>query len=184
MFDCCNMGYRREILERVGGFDEAFRRPWGEDTDLGWRAVGSGGTTAWAPGALVWHRVETTGDRIQDWVLWMRDTRRKFYTPLLVKKHPEVRRRFHHRWFHKPSHPPTLLALAGIGAVASAPSRPYRWLAMAVLSSPWIWHRSVTYRLPTRARWLPIVLPLTFLGDVAEVGAMVAGSVRYRSLLL
>jgi GT2 family glycosyltransferase len=184
MFDCCNMGYRREVLERVRGFDETFRRPWGEDTDLGWRALASGATTAWMPDALVWHRVETTGSHLGDWVSWVKDTRRKFYMPLLVRKHPEVRRGVYHRWFYRSHHPRTLLALFGIGALAIAPTRRRRWLVVVALCAPWVWHRSAGNRLPAPPRWVPVLLPLTFVGDVAEVAAMFAGSVRFRTILL
>jgi GT2 family glycosyltransferase len=184
MFDCCNMGYRRTVLEQTDGFDEDFRRPWAEDADLGWRAVASGATTGWAPDALVWHRVETAGNRARDWVLWVKETRRKFYMPLLVKKHPQIRDLLHHRWFYMPHHPPTLLAIAGLAALTTAPLRPSRWLVTAVLFSPWAWHRGVTHRLPARLRWLPILLPLIFVGDAAEVSAVAAGAVHFRSLLL
>src|SRR5256885_1534168 len=36
-YPTCNIFYRREALERAGGFDETFRRACGEDTDLAWR---------------------------------------------------------------------------------------------------------------------------------------------------
>jgi GT2 family glycosyltransferase len=183
MFDCCNIGYRREVLERARGFDETFRRPWGEDTDLGWRAVSSGATTAWEPNALVWHRVEKSGNQVRDWLSWVKDARRKFYMPLLVRKHPEIRRGVYRRWFYKAHHPRTLLAIAGIAAVmAPGPSR-RRW-AGAALCTPWIWHRGSSNRLPAPTRWLPVLLPLTFVGDVAEVGVMLAGSIRFRTVFL
>ena len=37
-FETCNMAYPRALLERLGGFDEAFGFG-GEDTDLAWRAI-------------------------------------------------------------------------------------------------------------------------------------------------
>jgi histidinol-phosphate phosphatase family protein len=37
-----DMAYRREVLERVGGFDERFPRAYREDADLGLRVVGAG----------------------------------------------------------------------------------------------------------------------------------------------
>ncbi len=48
----CNIAYRREVLERVGGFDESFR--WYGDNILGLR-VRQLGEIAWAPAALVRH---------------------------------------------------------------------------------------------------------------------------------
>lgn len=38
----CNIAYRREILERVNGFDEGFGSPINEDQDLGLRAAHEG----------------------------------------------------------------------------------------------------------------------------------------------
>jgi glycosyltransferase involved in cell wall biosynthesis len=36
-YETCNIAYHRGLLERLGGFDESFRYPYGEDTDLAWR---------------------------------------------------------------------------------------------------------------------------------------------------
>ena len=37
-YPTCNIAYPRALLERLGGFDEAYRYASAEDTDLGWRA--------------------------------------------------------------------------------------------------------------------------------------------------
>ncbi len=50
-----NAGFRRAALERVGGFDESFARPAGEDVDLSERVRGTGGGLGLAPRALVRH---------------------------------------------------------------------------------------------------------------------------------
>jgi GT2 family glycosyltransferase len=50
-----NAAYRRSALERVGGFDETFPRPAGEDVDLSARVVETGGRLALAPDAIVAH---------------------------------------------------------------------------------------------------------------------------------
>jgi GT2 family glycosyltransferase len=51
----CNMAFRKEALERVGGFDPRFRVA-GDDVDLCWRIQDAGGTLGFSPAALVWHR--------------------------------------------------------------------------------------------------------------------------------
>jgi GT2 family glycosyltransferase len=59
-YQTCNIFYPRELLERLGGFDERFTVA-GEDTDLGWRAREAGAAIEFAPGALVHHAVEEIG---------------------------------------------------------------------------------------------------------------------------
>jgi GT2 family glycosyltransferase len=55
----CNMAFRREALERVGGFDERFRVA-GDDVDLCWRLQLAGETLGFSPAAVVEHRARTT----------------------------------------------------------------------------------------------------------------------------
>ena len=50
----CNMAFRREALEALGGFDPRFRAA-GDDVDICWRVQDSGGTLGFHPGAMVWH---------------------------------------------------------------------------------------------------------------------------------
>ncbi len=56
-FETCNVAYPRDLLERIGGFDESFTSAAGEDSDLGRRAMEAGGSPAFAPDALVHHAV-------------------------------------------------------------------------------------------------------------------------------
>ena len=51
----CNMGFWRERLAEVGGFDPQFRIA-GDDVDLCWRIHEHGWTIGFSPAALVWHR--------------------------------------------------------------------------------------------------------------------------------
>ena len=55
----CNMAFRRDALLAVGGFMPIFVRA-GDDVDLCWRLQRQGGTLAYAPAALVWHRHRAT----------------------------------------------------------------------------------------------------------------------------
>jgi len=50
----CNIAFRREILERIGGFDPQFRVA-GDDVDVCWRLRDAGHTLGYHPGAMVWH---------------------------------------------------------------------------------------------------------------------------------
>ncbi len=50
----CNMAFRREALEAVGGFDPRFRAA-GDDVDICWRLQERGWTLGFHAGAMVWH---------------------------------------------------------------------------------------------------------------------------------
>jgi GT2 family glycosyltransferase len=50
----CNMAFRRDALEAIGGFDPQFRAA-GDDVDVCWRLQDRGWTIGFAPAAMVWH---------------------------------------------------------------------------------------------------------------------------------
>src|SRR5436190_797815 len=56
-FETANVFYPRALLERLGGFDERYPRPAGEDCDLGWRAQERGANRVYVPEAAVEHAV-------------------------------------------------------------------------------------------------------------------------------
>jgi O-antigen biosynthesis protein len=55
----CNMAFRRDALEAVGGFDPQFKVA-GDDVDVCWRLQEEGRTIGFAPGAVVLHRRRRT----------------------------------------------------------------------------------------------------------------------------
>jgi glycosyltransferase involved in cell wall biosynthesis len=50
----CNMAFRREVLEEIGGFDPIYRAA-GDDVDLCWRLQERGHRIGFSPAAMVWH---------------------------------------------------------------------------------------------------------------------------------
>lgn len=176
-FATANVAYRRADLERLGGFDERYRNPACEDTDLGLRAEESGLEVVFAPDALVWHDVRpgTVADKVRDAARWGD-------LPLLVRSHPGARRRLlAHRVFWKPSHLDLLLLAA---ACAALPRRP----AAGALALPWLHRRlcpaagapEADLPMPARVALLPALLAV----DAAELTAMMRGSWRHRFLVL
>lgn len=157
-FPSANVRYPRALLERLGGFDERFPFPAGEDTDLGWRALEVGATVAFASEALVLHAVHepTLPQALRHALRWASAVR-------TVRRHPGLRAHLHRRVFWKPTHERLLLALAG---VALAPRTRGRSLAVA---------------LPYAALRRPPVLTAV---DLAELLAMLRGSASARTLLL
>ena len=76
-----NVAFRREVFERVGGFDESFQ--YGSDIDFSWRVTGAGNRIRYAPEAVVVH----------DWGDSRRQTRRAIAygraRAQLYRKHPD-----------------------------------------------------------------------------------------------
>jgi len=50
----CNMAFRREVLEEIGGFDPIYRSA-GDDVDVCWRLQDRGYHIGFSPAAMVWH---------------------------------------------------------------------------------------------------------------------------------
>jgi GT2 family glycosyltransferase len=178
-YQTCNIAYRRDLLEQLGGFHEGFRHPTGEDTDLAWRALEAGARTAFVEDALVHHDV-----RPSSFLVHLGDTWRWEGVVLAVRRHPGLRARFHRRWFWKPSHPPVLLAALGLAAASRPRTTPVRRLTALLLLLPYLWYRARVLPLPGGPRRRLAVIPLALLADLAEVGVLAIASARYRCLLL
>lgn len=172
LFETCNIFYRREDLEAADGFDEAFTSHGGEDTDLGWRVRKSGVEAVFEPGALVHHDVKPSDLRSA-----VREALRWTGIPRVIRLHPEGRSFLVGGVFWKPSHPFAIAALAG--ALLAPRSR----LALG-LALPWIWYRARVAPLAPGPRRRLLVLPGAFLVDLAEVVAMVRGSIEHRTFVL
>ena len=71
----CNLAVRREVFERLGGFDEDFREAGGEDMEFAWRVTRAGWRVRFAPDALVHHpprRIGWRGLWRRTWMIrWM-----------------------------------------------------------------------------------------------------------------
>jgi glycosyltransferase involved in cell wall biosynthesis len=176
-YETCNVGYRKDALARVGGFDEGFRRPFGEDTDLAWRVKSSGGTSIFERDAVVFHAVWP-----QSFLGHLRDLPRRAGIVRALSKNPGLRSRLPRRWFWERSHRPALLAGAGLVVLATNRTLPGAALGAALLA-PYLDYRVRTQPLGRRARQ-PIVLAQALVADLAEIGVFATASARYRTLLL
>jgi GT2 family glycosyltransferase len=76
----------RDALQRVGGFDERFKRAWREDSDLHFRLAELGDVTR-SDRSTVLHPV-----RPERWGVCLRQQRNTFFDALLYKKHPRLYR--------------------------------------------------------------------------------------------
>lgn len=176
-FSTCNVLYPRAVLEAVGGFDPDFDQ-YGEDTDLGQRALAAGAAGDWAPDAVVWHAVHPGSLRTA-----LRERRRVGEVARLVHRHPELRRQVWEGPFWKPEHRELLMAAVGVAAVPLT-------RASLLAALPWVQHvpARLRYLVPDAAdrplRWqLSQAAALAAL-DAVEVASCVAGSIRHRTLFL
>lgn len=81
-FVTANCFCRKNMLERLGGFDERFERAWREDSDLHFRLIDAGADVVHVPGAVVVHPV-----RPATWGVSLSQQRKVLYDALLFKKH-------------------------------------------------------------------------------------------------
>jgi glycosyltransferase involved in cell wall biosynthesis len=167
-FQTCNMAYPRSLLERLGGFDESFRRPFGEDADLAWRAIEAGAEPRFASDAVVHHAVERW--RGVDLMLsGLRDPDEA----LAFRKHPGLLESVRFAGvFKAQSH--GLLGLAALGALAAARGGP-RW--SLALTLPYL--RLIAARC-ARMGPRPAAAPYLIGHDVLEIWSAARGSIRHR----
>ncbi|HVT78143.1 MAG TPA: glycosyltransferase [Acidimicrobiales bacterium] len=173
-FHTCNIFYRRDALERLGGFDVGFRFKGGEDTDLGWRLLESGGTVAFANDALVLHDISKSSYRaaLREASMWLD-------IPRVTRLHPvKARPMLVHRLFWKKTHELVLVAIGGI-TVAAIARNPLPLLGVI----PWINFRLRRWPIGSGAQRV-VYLPHAFLIDTVEVSSMVRGSVLNRVFVL
>lgn len=86
-FVTANCFVRREVLERIGGFDERFTSAWREDSDLHFRLLEAGCRIEHAPDALVVHPVREAGFGVS-----LAQQRKVVFDALLYRKHPSLYR--------------------------------------------------------------------------------------------
>jgi glycosyltransferase involved in cell wall biosynthesis len=173
VYECANIFYPRALLERLGGFDEGFPRPSGEDAELGWRAREAGARPLFDEGAAVEHAVVELGARGYLHRLWNWS-----YAMRAYRNHPGLRQaQLHDGIFWNLSH--YLLARALLGAILAR----HRW---AWPLSAWLGKWYVAYELAeSRAKaGTPWLAPWWVVRDVVEVAACIRGSIWYRTLVL
>jgi GT2 family glycosyltransferase len=87
-FASANCFVRRDMLERIGGFDEHFTAAWREDSDLHFSIMAAGGHIASAPYAKVVHPV-----RPAPWGESIAQQKKSQFDALLYRKHRQLYKR-------------------------------------------------------------------------------------------
>jgi GT2 family glycosyltransferase len=170
LFETANLVVRRELFERLGGF-ESWLVPsegieLGEDVWFGWRARRAGARVGFAGDALVHHAVFRGG-----WRDVVRVRRRLRYFPALARRIPELREELlWRRVFLTRRSAAFDAAVAGVVGAALV-----RRAAPLALVAPY----AVELARGGRRAAVPGVV-----GDAVGAASLVAGSVRYRSPVL
>jgi GT2 family glycosyltransferase len=168
-FETCNIVYPRALLEVVGGFDESYPAPAGEDSDLGWRVVEAGGRPRFAPDAVVHHAVFP-----QSPLRALRGATMATHGVKAYKDNPALREHLTQGIFYERSHPLLLQAALGLYLARRQP-------AAAVFAIPYAMH----LRHRCRARHAsPLAAPYMVLYDAVQVAATVRGAIRHRFPLI
>lgn len=89
LFESANLVVRRELFERLGGFQGGVGPHTGEDTRFGWAAIRSGARIRFAREAVVRHEVFARGPRA-----FVTQRRTLGLFPRLARDVPELRRHF------------------------------------------------------------------------------------------
>lgn len=185
LYPTCNVFYRRDAYDRAGGFDAGIAtrygfRPgarakglgFGEDTLLGWR-VRRAGRAVYEPAAVVAHHVFPPDLHDQ-----LSRTLQAAAFPALIREVPELRGTFLRRGvFLGPTRPPLYAALL-LGLLGR------RRLGAGLLA---LWagrHWVGCRRTEPSARRCAKALPVLLATDVVTAGALAAGSVRSRAVVL
>lgn len=174
-YPTCNMAYRRALLDRLGGFDESFPSAAGEDTDLAWRALELGARVRFVPDAVVHHAVWPSS-----FLEHLRRIPRWQSIPQLIARHPDARALLHSRLVWRATH--TRVMRLGAVLVLLMIVHPLLGVAAAGVFSG-------RKAFVARREQLPLVQTVVtaFLrlgADAFEVGVLVVGSIRHRTLVL
>ncbi|MEY2565787.1 MAG: hypothetical protein QOE35_316 [Actinomycetota bacterium] len=178
LYQTCNIAYRKDVLESLGGLDERFGH-FGDDCDLGWRAREAGYRSTFVDDALVVHEVVPS-----DFLRYLRGVPRIEGTVRALSRHSGMRDHFVRGRFYTEAHPPAL-ALAGAGvALLGRPRSALRWAALLTAGTFYARAAMHVRPPPRRRRAWAWVLPLAACADMAEIAVLARASVRYRTLLL
>lgn len=182
-FESCNVSYRRDLLDRLDGFDEAFGTsrggaPYAEDADLGWRAIEVGAIADLAADAIVLHAVLASS--FSRYLKGMLRRRRFVY---FLSRHPGFRAFMPQPWLFTPTHIPALVVIMALTGLAVAPDWPMLLVvgvATTIYFRDWIRFR----QRPGRRRNWPVVITGFLVTDILEIAVLLAGSVQWRTLVI
>ena len=130
VFGSYNVAIRKEVLVKLNGFDENYRRASGEDNDLSYRMLKAGFSIGFRPEALVDHRHQESIFRYLK-----EQARHGYYRMLMYRTHPAMVAGDDYTRVKDIVEPPLALVLLVLGAVSilldGMPTHLLLWLALA-----------------------------------------------------
>jgi glycosyltransferase involved in cell wall biosynthesis len=169
-YETCNIVYPHSVLERLGGFDEGFPEPLGEDTDLGWRARKAGVGEHWSEDVRVHHAVDDLGPGG-----YLRTALVGPDAVLAFRRHPELRDELRLGVFR---YGPVLWLALALCATPFARRQPPAAIALTL---PYARHLA---RTCVRRRAPILLAPYYALWDLLYAYTALRGSLRHRTLVL
>ncbi|MFC2172803.1 glycosyltransferase family 2 protein [Acidobacteriota bacterium] len=146
----CNIAYRKQAFDEIGGFDETFRFPCREDSDLAFRILDSGGSIGFEPKAIAFH----TYYKISVW-LPLKIARTLDHSVYLHDKHPK---RFS---LHPLLYPSYILAVLSFLLAGGAFAGGSLWAGFGCLA---VFAALVARNMGQDIRWKGVRKISTFLG--------------------
>ncbi len=180
LWETANLFVRRTLFDRIGGFEEWITPRRGgkalaEDVWFGYRALSQGASHAFCEEALAHHAVFARG-----WAEYVRERGRLRYFPAMARKMPELRQSFlHRRVFLNPRTARLDLALAGVAAALRLGSPLPLAAALPYAATAW----SAAHRSPPAAPAVTVAVA-DLAADLLGLAALMAGSIRYRSIVI
>jgi glycosyltransferase involved in cell wall biosynthesis len=176
IYECCNLFYRKQALDAAGPFRASYlptsdHPPGGEDLDMGWRVRRLGWNTRFVPEAVVYHEVVTIG--VRRWLI----NEQLFIFPFMLRKFPELRGYFFHRYFYDQTQAYFVASLAGLSLAVFHPL----WLTVCL---PYAWLRGSQATATLKGPLRLLRVPTYFVRDAMSFAVLIIGSVKFRSVLL
>jgi glycosyltransferase involved in cell wall biosynthesis len=178
LYPTANLAVRRELFEHAGGFADwvlhadgsAPSHPYGEDTVMAWSMIRGGARAAFAEDGVVHHAVFD-----ENATRWVRRHTELRHLPELVRQIPELRGAMLEQGVFASKR--TMAASLALGGLAAA---------LATRSAlPLVAAGPLAYLTARRASAMgPGAAVIWGAADVASSGALIAGSVRARVLVL
>ena len=175
-FGSYNVAVRREILEKLTGFDEHYQRASGEDNDLSYRILKAGFTIAFRPDALVDHlHQESIFSYLKE------QARHGYYRMLIYRTHPNMVVGDDYTGLKDIVEPPFALVLLVLGplslALDGSAALIYLGSVLAYCLLQLVSLRGKVWRVEGLKRW-PYAA-VTFLRGFARAMGMAAGIGRF-----